>query len=212
MRNPTTDEILAKTPLVIPSSTIPTKRKGGRPKFHGPAKRVWHSEEDRIKAATVYAVCGSAAETGRITGIPAEVIRQWKTKEWWPQIIDRIRQEKDDELDVKFTQIVDKTVDQLNDRLEKGDYVYDNHSGELIRQPIKGKDLGVLTSIYVDKRELLRRKEKVSMDQASMKDRLDRIADDVRRLAAGSSKIIEGEVVVIPEGSTDAKEQESQPA
>jgi len=215
MREITTEDVLAKAPevIVVPlgGSTAPFEKKRGRPvgslslsevgKARMAKRRKQHSEEDRIKAATVYAITGKASETERITGIPALTIRQWKTKEWWPRIIERIREEKDDEFDVKFTQIVDKTVTQLNDRLDNGDYVYDNHTGQLIRQPIKGKDLGVITSIYVDKRELLRGKATVTLDQASMKDRLDRIADDVRRLAAGSANIIEGEII--------AKETES---
>lgn len=194
MRDPTTEEILAKTPEIIEKSSIPTKNVGGRPRLHGHDKHKWFSEDDRIKAATVYAVTGKAVEVERITGIPAYVVRTWKTKEWWPQIIERIRQDKDDELDAKFTKIVDKTIDVIQDRLEHGDYVYDNHKGEVIRKPMNGKEVAVVTSIFVDKRELLRRKESHNTEQASIKDRLERIAQDVRKLASGA-KVIDGEVV-----------------
>lgn len=183
MRAPTTEEILAKTPEIIEKKNIPTINKGGRPKRYGHDKHKWYSEEDRIKAATVYSVTGKAVEVERITGIPAYIIRKWKTLEWWPQIIDRVRQEKDDELDSKFTEIVDKTVGVINDRLENGDYVYDNKTGQVIRKPIDGKSAAVITSIFVDKRELLRRKETTNIVQASIQERLERIAKDVRKLA-----------------------------
>jgi hypothetical protein len=212
MRDPTTEEILAKTPETIEKTTIPTKNVGGRPKLHGHDKHKWYSEEDRIEAATVYAVTGKAVEVERITGIPAYVVRKWKTLEWWPQIIERIRQEKDDELDSKFTKIVDKTVEVINERLENGDYVYDNKSGEVIRKPIDGKSAAIITSIFVDKRELLRRKESHNTEQASIKDRLERIAQDVRKLASGA-KIIDGEVIekTVELEIIDAEEQESIP-
>ena len=195
MRAPTTQEILAKCPEEIPSSTIPRKNKGGRPRTGRGAK--WHSEEDRIKAATVYAVTGNASEVEKVTGIPAGTVRQWKTQEWWPQVVDRVRQEKDDELDVKFTKIVDKTIDQIQDRLEKGDYYYNVKSGTVERKPIGGKELSVMTSIFVDKRELLRRNQQSHVEQASVKQLLQQVAEGFRKMAGKqpNQTVLEGEIV-----------------
>ncbi len=125
MRQPTTDEILAACPEVIDKGDIRLNARNGRPKTGKAVANGWHSEKDRIRAATVYAVTGNASRTSELTGIPSGTIRQWKTQEWWPQIIDRIRAEHDDELDVKFTAIVDRTIEQIQDRIEKGDYIYD---------------------------------------------------------------------------------------
>ena len=201
MRSPTTEEILSKVPETIEKQDIDiTKR--SNPRATGKANaNGWRSEKDRIRAATVYAVTGSAARTEEITGIPSGTIRQWKTQEWWPQIIDRIHQEKDDELSVKFTDIVDKTIEQINDRIEKGDYLYDNKTGELVRKPMGGKELGIVTSIFVDKRELLRGKRKIQMDQQSIKDKLDQIAQALR---IKKPVTIEGESIeVIDEINTE---------
>lgn len=181
MRNPTTEEILEKTPEVIEKSEISLDKRNNVHKRTGRGNaNGWRSEKDRIRAATVYAVTGNANQTSEITGIPAGTIRQWKTQEWWPQILERIRQEKDDELDVQFTKVVDKTIEQINDRLDKGDYLYDSKTGEMVRKPLGGKELGIMTSIFVDKRELLRGKKKLQMDQQSIKDKLDQIAQALR--------------------------------
>ena len=194
MRAPTSEEILDKCPDEIPASSIPTKNVGGRPRTGKGAK--WHSEQDRIKAATTYAITGKATEVERITGIPAGTIRQWKTQEWWPQIIDRVKQEADDALDVKFTKIVDDTVEAIQDRIAKGDYVYDNKTGTVIRKPMGGKELAVVTSIFVDKRELLRRKEQTHIEQASVKQLLTQVAESFKQLAKKQNeKVIEGEII-----------------
>lgn len=200
MRPPTTEEILAVCPETIEKSDIRLNKRNGRPKTGKANANGWHSEKDRIRAATVYAVTGNASRTAELTGIPSGTIRQWKTQEWWPQVIDRIRQEHDDELDVKFTAIVDKTIEQINDRIENGDYHYDIKKGELVRKPMGGKELGVVTSIFVDKRELIRGKKKQQMDQQSIKDRLDQIA---KALRLKEPITIEGEVIV------DAQEQDT---
>lgn len=177
MRNPTDEEILAKCPEVIDPKSIRLKNVGGRPKKHGHDKHTWYSEEDRIKAATTYAMVGNAAEVSRITGLPHDRIRRWKTEPWFHQVIDRIRSEHDDELDIKFTKIIDKTVGEMQDRIEKGDYIYDARQGELVRKPITAKDAVVITSLMVDKRTLLREKKSRHQESSAVLDQLKKLAD-----------------------------------
>jgi hypothetical protein len=186
MRAPTTEEILAAAPEEIPSSTIPMVNKGGRPKKHGTTKHKWHSEEDRIRVASVYAMTGNALRTSEITGINHATIRQWKTQPWWPQIIDRVRREHDDELDAKISKVIDKTLKEVEDRLDGGDYHYDIKTGEMVRVPMKGKEVAVVTSIMMDKRDNIRRKEATQQDEMSIKDTLKRIAESFAQLAKAS--------------------------
>lgn len=172
---------MAKCPEVIEKSTIPLKNKGGAG-LHAKVRRKdgerWFDEAARIKAACVYAVTGSAAETGRILGIKPGTIRQWRLQPWWSQVIQRIRNEHDEELDVKFTGIIDKTIDQLNDRLTSGDYLYDPRTGEFKRRPMGGKEIAVVTSIMVDKRALLRENKKVQSEETAVMDRLKKLAKE----------------------------------
>ena len=184
-RNDLTSEmIMAKCPETIDKSTIPTVNKGGylhqkepkglRRKYGG----KWFKEEVRIKAACVYAVTGNASRTSEITGVPSGTIRQWKLQPWWPQVIERIRSEHDDELDVKFTGIIDKTVEQINDRLESGDYIYDVKNGEFKRKPMGGKEIAVVTSIMMDKRNMLREKKQIRREETAVMDRLKKLAQE----------------------------------
>lgn len=192
MRDPTTEEILNKCPEVIDIADIPLVAKGGRPVTGGGSrKRKWYSEEDRIKAATIYAVTGNSRRVEEITKIPSTTIRQWKMQPWWPQVIERIRQEADDELDSKFTKVIDSTIDQINDRLEKGDYIYNPRTGELVRKPMGGKEIAVVTSIMMDKRDLIRKSVKQDRTQATIVDRLEKLADEFKKFTG--MKTIEGE-------------------
>lgn len=182
MRNPTDQEIMAKCPEVIPAESIRLKNVGGRPKKHGTDKHTWYSEDDRIRAAATYAMVGNAAEAARITGLPSDRIRRWKTEPWWHQVIERIRSEKDDELDVKFTKIIDKTVDIINDRLEKGDTVYDARNQTFVQKPVAAKETAVITSIFMDKRTLLRDKQSKHQESEAVMDRIKKLADEFDKL------------------------------
>lgn len=181
MRNPTHEEIISKLPEVIPSSSIPLKNKGGRPKRHGHDKHKWYSEDDRIRAATTYAMVGNAARVAEITGIPSERVRRWKTEPWWHDVINRIRFENDDELDAKFTRIIDKTTEIINDRLENGDYIMVPKTGEIIKKPVGAKESAIITSIMVDKRTLLRDKATKVYESDTVMDNLKKLADEFQK-------------------------------
>ena len=202
------EEILSKCPEVINPSKISLKgssynnRRQLLAKYKAKGKKYkWWNENDRIQAATVYAMVGNAQRVEEITGIPCGTIRAWKTTEWWPQIIDRIRAEADDELDVKITHLIDKSVKEINERLDKGDYIYDTKTGELKRKPLNGKDMAVMTSIFVDKRELLRKQKDIKTQETTVNDRLKKLFDEFTKFT--KARTIEGDKVNVEQGNTE---------
>jgi len=197
----TDEKILDACPEDIPSSSIglkgneDTTRKLQIAKYKRKGKKYkWWSEDDRIRAATVYAMTGNASRTEEITGIPGATVRQWKTTEWWPQIIDRIRRDGDDELDVKLTGLLDKATKEINERLDNGDYIYNNKTGDVKRKPIGGKELSVMTSIFVDKRALLRKKPKMQGEQSSTNERLKKLAEEFSKFVNSKTIVVEKEI------------------
>lgn len=196
MRPYTTEEILAQCPAIIKKQDIVLRKVGGRPETGGGSRKAkWYSPKERIKAASVYAMVGTAARTSEITGIPAETISRWRTEDWWPQVIDRVRQEKDDEHDKVLTDIMDHSLEHIKDRLENGDTVV-TKTGQLVKKPMGGKEIGVILSIAADKRDLLRRKQKTTVEQQSTQQLLQQIANTVRDFAKlTQQKTIEGEVL-----------------
>ena len=203
--NPSSEEILAACPEEIPSSAISlsgasdNKRRQLIKKYKDKGRKYkWWTQDDRIRAATVYAMTGSSKKVEDITAIPSSTVRAWRTEDWWPQIIDRIRQEGDDQIDVKLTGLIDKVTDEINERLDKGDFVYDTKRGELVRKKIGGKELSVMTSIFVDKRALLRKKPKMMGETATVNERLKKLADEF-------SKFIKAKTID-PQEITDVEE------
>jgi hypothetical protein len=196
MRSPTDEEILAKCPDEIDADTVRLNARNGRPRTGMAAKNKWWSEDDRIRAASVYAITGNAQRTSEITKIPAGTIRQWKTQQWWPQVLDRVRTEHDDELDAKISKVIEKTLNQVEDRVDNGDWVYDSRAPEgqqLKRVPMKGKEIAVTTSIMFDKRDLIRRKEKSVVEGQSTQQLLKGLLDEFRKFTG--QKTVEGVVL-----------------
>ena len=76
-----------------------------------------YTDEQRIEAATQYAVTGLLSKTSQATGIPDSTLSEWTKTEWWVDVIGRVRSEKTDEHRARYSEILtlaqDRTVEAL---------------------------------------------------------------------------------------------------
>ena len=178
----------------------------GRP-LHPHWKKGFHTDKERIEVATLYAALGSVKAVGELTRVSDTTIRGWVQQDWFKALLDEIRAENDHAIDSKFTEIVGKTLDQLSDRVENGDHVL-TKSGEVVRVPVKARDLSIVAAINIDKRQLLRGKPTQRTEQvanASVEQRLKVLADNFKQLSG--RKLHEPETIdaeIVEEGPKSA--------
>ena len=168
-----TEDILKKKPGH--PTTIQQRRNNSEPiRGRKAGRRDHYTDKEKLNAVCVFAVAGNSRRVAEITKIPEATIRTWKATEWWNEAMSRIITEQDEELNSKLTKLVDKAVDEVNDRLENGNYVYNPKLDKLIRKPVDAKELAIVTAISIDKRQLLRgqptsRIERISQDERLLK-------------------------------------------
>lgn len=155
-------------------------------------------EIKRVEAATTYAVTGSAPHVAELTGIPEATIRSWRKQEWFQAILKEVWSENNELLNTKLTNSIQKAQDLLDDRLDNGDTKV-LKDGTLVRVPISGKDLSLITAINFDKRQILRgeptsRSETVGPGEKVVS-KLEQLAETFKALANKTRKPLEGEVV-----------------
>lgn len=178
---------LSSVPEQIDPSLYVKKNGSGRPKHRDAAKNKrhgWYSDAKKMEVACTFAVSGNSARVSELCKVPEGTIRAWKQTEWWHEIMSRIHQEQNEELDAKLTKLVDKAVDQINDRLESGDYVYNAKEDKLVRKPVNAKDIAIVTAITLDKRQLLRGEPTSRVEKVSENEKLSRLAAEFRKFAA----------------------------
>ncbi len=122
-----------------------------------------YTPEERIMAATYYAVTGSSIQASEKcanqgTPIPASTIRKWKnTTSWWKPVLHEVRKAKQEELDAKLTSIIMEGADKLEDRVRNGNIKLNPKTGELNRIPMTSGELAKdAVGIPYDKRALMR--------------------------------------------------------
>lgn len=157
-------------------------------------------DKKKVEVVTTYLAVGKYSLVEAITGVPKATIQQWKRAPWWSDLAHEIQTESDQELDSKLQKIVDKSLDVVLDRIEHGDFVLNSKTGEVTRVPTKLKDVHRVSVDLIDKRDLIRNRERVHVEVQAVDDYLKRLAAQFSEFVKKKlPKPIEGEAVAIHE-------------
>ena len=199
------------------SDKIPHKRSPKTPKkLNGRAHR-WYSDDEKLEAVKMWLMLGSMPLTAAALNIPFDTIKTWRYSKWWGEVVQELKTESSIQLSNKLQKIVDKSLEVIQDRLEHGDYFYDQKTGELVRRPVAMRDALNAANGFLERKMQIEKKpdEKV---QQQVQDRLASLADAFSQMARKTRKIevmdaiqIEGpsQVDVLPE-TTDGQEMGSE--
>jgi hypothetical protein len=163
-----------------------------------PGTTAHWSDNQRIEAVTTWLATGNLVLTGATLSIPEVTLRKWKSQPWWNQMVIDIRSEDNLQLDGKLSKVVNKSVEALLDRVQHGDFQFDQREGKLVRKPISARDASAITSDMIDRRELLQGKKVEQKDNSrKMDERLLKLAEEFARFA--KSKDITPEFPGLPQ-------------
>jgi hypothetical protein len=170
-----------------------------RRKRKKPGTMATWSDNQRIELVTTWLATGNLALSAATHQIPEVTARRWKAQPWWQQLVTDIRSEENLQLDARLSKVVSKSVDALMDRVEHGDFQYDQKTGQLVRKPISARDAAKVTTDMIDRRELLQGKKEVAKeDSRKIEDRLLKLAEEFAKFARPQmAKVIDSEVHVI---------------
>jgi hypothetical protein len=119
-------------------------------------------------------------------GIPEGTVRRWHGEDWWKSHEDDYRSSRRTKLTGQMESLKDKAVKVVEDRLDNGDWVYDQKLGQMVRKPINSINATTILRTALDKHlalEQLALLEKKTVTEEKVADRLAKLGDDFRRFA-----------------------------
>lgn len=119
-----------------------------------PSNKHW-SQQQKIEAVLTYLGTGSETKTAAATGIPKNTLHIWRYQPWWKELVLQIQEEKDDEINADIAKIIEKSMTTVADRLENGDFGFNQKTGEIFRKPVNLKDAHKVATDMIEKRNLL---------------------------------------------------------
>lgn len=170
------------------------------------------SEKKKLEALSYFVANGSLAETSRHCQVPYYTLVTWKQSDWWKDKVRDIQNEDYDRLDVKLTKALDKALEQVMDRIENGDHIYDPRTGKIRQIPVKLRDANIAFNGLMDKRQLIRKQPTKIIEQTTTAAQLQNLANQFAAFVSGKAPVdnlkdvtlefIEGETVEQDEDGT----------
>lgn len=211
--------VYKKTPITLRTGhfyqdrEIALHRRVGKPLKEARHNTHWYPEEDKIEAATLWAVTRDVERVHEITTIPRWAIKRWMKEPWWDNVVQQVRKEQNELLDAKLTSVISKAVDVITDRIENGEVFVDRKTKEQYRVPVNVKSASIALEVTSKERHLLRgeatsRSEAVDPDQKlqKLKDQFEKLAQSKQ---VNTQEPMEGEYVTVP-GTGEGETQETE--
>ena len=165
----------------------------------------WWPEAKKIEAVTAAMSTGSLPIAASITKVPLDTIKTWKKQQWWKDLEQQIHDEDNQELDSKYTKIIRKTLDVIDDRIENGNFQFDPKTGRVLRIPVNLRDTHRVMSDLVNQRRVIRKEPTEQIHSETVNDKLLKLAETFAQMALGKAaedgmRVVSGEVY---EGDVD---------
>jgi hypothetical protein len=116
-----------------------------------------YDREFRVQFISDYLLNPNLAAICRKHSVPYDTALAWKKKNWWYDISENLLQNHKEELLAKQRAILERTYDELGDRLENGDEFFYPDSGH-VRVKVKANHLATIGDTVLKANQLLQGK------------------------------------------------------
>lgn len=181
-------------------------KSSGEPVKKARHRTNWWPEDVKIEVATLWAATKDYDTVSKLAKVPVGQIKKMMTEPWWQHVVDKVRKEKNDVLDEKITQALDKTVDIVLDRLQNGETQYYHKTGEYIKVPVKIREIAQMSAHMFTQRQLIRGEATTRTEVSTTEQKLAKMKETFEALANSKginpkAEIIESEAEEIENGT-----------
>jgi len=111
--------------------------------------------EKKIEVVTKFLALGNLRLVAELSGISYDTIRDWQKTSWWKDMENEIRVSRNIQQDSKLTRIIDKALDSIEDRIENGEHVFDQRTGQVVRRPVALRDVNTTANTLMQRQAIL---------------------------------------------------------
>lgn len=180
------------------------------------------SDNQKIECVKTFLVTGNLRQAAAMLRIPEQTVRSWRQSNWWKEIEGELRLQDELQLSQRLQSVIGRSLDVVEDRLEKGDFLYDQKTGQMRRRPVSARDANKIAQDNMTRRDLIESRPQNIETKEATADKLLKLAQKFAELAGAAKKeentlVLEndglsGEVYVAPDSEEDdsvAEEEQS---
>ncbi len=164
-------------------------------------RKKMKTDQFKVEAVKAYILLGgNAMLTASTIGVSRNCLEKWKRTSWWTNLVKEFRNEERLYLSSSTKKIIQKSLEELSDRLERGDFIYDPKTGQMVRKPVPAKDLHRISVDMMERKDKIDKAiDHVDDNNETNEDKLSKLAEQFAQLAIKAvNKKPQAEVVDIP--------------
>lgn len=138
-----------------------------------------YSWEKKTEVVSNFLATGNLRLVSKLSNVPYETIGSWRKQEWWLELEDQLKRDKELQVNAQVTKIVDRSLDLIQDRLENGDFIMNNKTGQMERRQVSLRDVSKTANDLMTRQAILKKMEKEeTVVKTSMQDTLKMLASE----------------------------------
>jgi hypothetical protein len=142
-------------------------------------KYSWSEKTEVVKK---YMLLGNMRLVSELMNIPYDTLSGWRKQDWWVELHDEIRKAQKAKTNTKLSTIIEDSLEMIQDRIQNGDWVLNQKTGEMQRKAVPLRDVGNLTN------QLLTRQLQLEELSERMEHRKESVQETLQLLAKEFSK------------------------
>lgn len=178
-----------------------TRQYNVRRRAAGATNKFW-SDAQKVEAVTLWLSMGNLALVAATLRIPEPTIRHWRSTQWWKEIAEEIQLQDKIQLSARAKNVIDKSMEVIADRLEQGDWIYDQKAGQMRRKPVAMKDALAVADKLMDRKDKLDKTLVVQDSTESVEAKLTKLMEKFSAVASGAAQPQVTDVIYVKEGDS----------
>ncbi len=164
--------------------------------------------EQKADAAQRWNQTGNMRLVSEMTGVPYDTLMDWKKSTWWSSILDELKIAKKAKQGSKIEELVGSSLELLKDRIENGDWILNNKTGEMVRKPISLRDMGnVVNALMTRQLQMEELAERMEHKKETVQETLSMLAKEFAKMSRLQQKKEAIDVEVIDAKTTDSTDE-----
>jgi hypothetical protein len=153
------------------------------------------SWSEKTKAVQLYMLNGNMRLVSELVGIPYQTLMDWKRTEWWPSLVEELRNAKRAKTGTKLSSIIDTSLEIIQDRLENGDYILNNKTGQIERKPVTLRDTAALTnSLLTRQMQMEEIADRMENSKTTVQETLTLLAKEFQKMTKKTTDYVDVEI------------------
>jgi hypothetical protein len=148
-----------------------------------------YTDAKKLETVQLWLVIGNLRIVAASQNIPYETVRSWRASKWWDTLVQEIRTEGTIALSNKTRKIAERAMDITMDRLDNGDWFFNQTSATLERKPVAMRDAHQVAVSFMDRTMKLDAAPQAAEQAATVNDRLTQLAEAFAKMAQKTTKL-----------------------